>query len=508
MKLNFLKFKAKSARIGTISAVLAGASAGLAAFGISLLLSKLALLDFEPIISLPIGALAALIVGAVLFFVFKKSDKRLAMELDRIFGLNEKVQTMVQYEAESSEMLELQRQDAESSLATVGLKAYKPGHLWMYFVALILGAALTVSSVVVENRRDYVPPEEVIPFELSAMKERGLEELIKYVEESEMEELYRVSVADALKKLLADLKVTKTEPEMKAHLSEAMALILLTTYDSSSSAEILDALWDSGDKLVRELARTLDTSEWSEPDWGDYAFKLSEFKGQLVGDIEGEEQNEDLDNGIVWRLDSLSLKVGLALPKSGIQTDDAIYSALIKLVSDGEYVADGQRFHGLSGVVKKGSGLSNEELLAMIEATFTGMSNEIFSAIEQKKINTNVGEYALTKLSTLFLVPLPEFERPAFVKNGADGEGGSDSGGKDEEESGGGSSGGVGMGSVYGSDDLVLDPLTGEYVKYGTLLDKYFAVMEAKIAEGNYTELQKEAIRKYFALLYGGIKKD
>ena len=506
MKLNFLKFKAKSARIGTISAVLAGASAGLAAFGISLLLSKLALLDFEPIISLPIGALVALIVGAVLFFVFKKSDRRLAMELDRIFGLNEKVQTMVQYEEDNSEMLELQRQDAESSRATVGVKAYKPGRLWMYFVALILGAALTVTSVVVENRRDYVPPEEVIPFELSAMKERGLEELIKYVEESEMEELYRASVADTLKKLLADLKVTKTEPEMKAHLSEAMALILLTTYDSSSSAEILDALWDSGDKLVRELARTLDTSEWSEPDWGDYADKLAAFKTQIIGSAEAEADSSD--EGILWRLDSLSLKVGLALPKSGIQTDDAIYSALIKLVSDGEYVADGQRFHGLTGVVKKGSGLSNEELLAMIEATFTGMSNEIFSAIEQKKINTNVGEYALTKLSTLFLVPLPEFERPAFVKNGADGNGGSDSGGKDEEENGGGSSGGVGMGSVYGSDDLVLNPLTGEYVKYGELLDAYFAVMEAKISEGNYTELQKEAIRKYFALLYGGMKKD
>lgn len=493
--------------MGRISAVLAGVSAGLAAFGVSMLLSKLALLDFEPIISLPIGAFVALAVGIVLFFVFKKSDRRLAIELDRVFGLNEKVQTMVEYKEDESEMLELQRQDAEASLATVGVKAYKPGRLWVYFVALVLGAALAATSIVVENKRDYVPPEEVIPFELSAMKERGLEELIKYVEESKMEEPYRVSVAETLKKLLADLKVTTTEPEMKAHLSEAMGLILVTTYDSSSSAEILDALWDSGDKLVRELAKTLDTSEWNEPDWGDYADKLAAFKKQIGGGAE-EETADTSDEGILWKLDSLSLKVGLALPKSGIQAEDAIYSALLKLVGDGEYVVDGQRFHGFSGIVKNGSALSNEALLAMIEATFTGMSNEIFSAIEQKKINTNVGEYALTKLSTLFLVPLPEFERPAFIKNGADGNGGSDSGGKDEEENGGGSSGGVGMGSVYGSDDLVLNPMTGEYVKYGELLDMYFAVMEAKISEGNYTELQKEAIRKYFALLYGGIKKD
>ena len=54
----------------------------------------------------------------------------------------------------------------------------------------------------------------------------------------------------------------------------------------------------------------------------------------------------------------------------------------------------------------------------------------------------------------------------------------------------------------------MLDPLTGEYVEYGTLLDKYFSVMNSKLENGGYTEQQKEAIKKYFALLYGGMKKD
>ena len=232
MKLNFLKFKAKSARIGIISAILSGVSAGLAVFGICRILSRLAILDFEPIISVPVGAFAALAVGVILFFVFRKSDRRLAIELDRAFGLKEKVQTMVEYEKADGAMLEMQRRDAESALEAVGVKAYKPRRLWVYFVALAIGAALAVTSFLVEDKRNYVPPEEVVPFELSAMKERGLEELIKYVEESAMEEPYRTSIADTLKKLLADLKVTTTEPQMQLHLSEAMTLILMTTHGS------------------------------------------------------------------------------------------------------------------------------------------------------------------------------------------------------------------------------------------------------------------------------------
>ena len=515
MKINFLKFKRKLLRIKIFKMILAGVAAGCMAFGASLILSKFAIVGFEPMISLPIGVGAALVTSLVMFFVLRTTDKKLAEDLDRRFGLKEKVQTMIEYDGGGGAILELQRQDAENALSEIKIKKYRARRLWIYIVAFVLGAALTVTAVFIRNRRDDVPKEVIVPFELTAMKERGLEELIKYVETSEMESEYRVIVADTLKQLLADLKATKTEPEMQMHLAKAMDAILEATKDSSSSAEILNALWNTGDQSLRKLAKALDTSEWGveEPEnWGSYADKLNVFREDIknCGIAEVEEDSEEplpqkpkLTNYLEMR----SSRAVRALLDSHIPDDDAIYSAISKLVGDGEYEYDGKKIYGFAKIGEMGASLPEEEVLLMIDAAFDGMSNEIFEAIKQKKTNTNVGEYTLLKLSDLFLVPLPEFERPDFVKNGDTDGGNSDTGGKDDDTAG-GTSGGVGMGSIYGSNDLVLDPLTGEYVEYGTLLDKYFAVMDSKLSDGNYTELQKEAIIKYFALLYGGMDKE
>ena len=78
----------------------------------------------------------------------------------------------------------------------------------------------------------------------------------------------------------------------------------------------------------------------------------------------------------------------------------------------------------------------------------------------------------------------------------------------DKENEGGTEGGGVGDGAIFGSNDLVLDPVTGQYVEYGTLLDKYYAVVFEKLQNGSYNDEQKKMIENYFALLYGGIKKD
>ena len=76
----------------------------------------------------------------------------------------------------------------------------------------------------------------------------------------------------------------------------------------------------------------------------------------------------------------------------------------------------------------------------------------------------------------------------------------------DESESSGGD-GGIGEGATYGSNDIVIDPLTGEPIEYGKLLDKYNAIMYEKLEGDSYTEEQKEAIKKYFDLLWSGLEK-
>ena len=130
------------------------------------------------------------------------------------------------------------------------------------------------------------------------------------------------------------------------------------------------------------------------------------------------------------------------------------------------------------------------------------MTEELYAVISAQKVNTNVGEHALKRLEMLFGMPAPAFERPVFA---ADSGGNADDDNKDED---GPYQGGVGEGVVFGSDDLVLDPFTGKYVEYGTLYAKYNAIMNEKLGDEGYgyTEAQKKAIEKYFALLYGGFK--
>ena len=109
----------------------------------------------------------------------------------------------------------------------------------------------------------------------------------------------------------------------------------------------------------------------------------------------------------------------------------------------------------------------------------------------------------------LFSVPIPAFERPDFVKNGENINTG-DQNHDDKENDNPSNSGGVGEGVQFGSDDLVLDPLTGEYVEYGTLYAKYNTLMIEKLGDEKYgyTEEQKKAIEKYFALLYSGFQDE
>ena len=256
------------------------------------------------------------------------------------------------------------------------------------------------------------------------------------------------------------------------------------------------------------LAYSLDTSSWSTPVWYDFIEKFNEFKA-LYDPVasEGESDEETIKGELAWNLEKSGLAIMTGLANSGISEEDPLYIACEQLVNRKEGTTP-PLLMGLSTLAKNADRLSLETMKKKLDDTMNNMSkNFLYAAIEAQKINTNTGEYALTKVSTLFMVPLPGFERPNLQSGGDSSGGDSDDENNDKEDSPSGG-GGVGDGAVYGSNDLVLDPLTGEYVEYGTLLERYFPLMEAKLASGEYTEQQKQAIKNYFALLYGGIKKD
>lgn len=499
MSENFLKFKRRLNAIRTVRAALVGVSSGLLAGGVWLILTKLAILGFEPISSLFIGIGVALIVGGLTFLFGGRSDKSLAEELDSEFGLKARVQTMIEYREESGEMISLQRQDTDSVLSDIPIRSYKFKGLPIYIIALVLSAAVLAGGFIVKDMRDYVPPEEIIPFELTELQEKGIEELIKYVENSGMEEEFKTPIADELSALLERLRLIDTQNDMRAALAESMAIITDVTYRSSTSTEMLNALWDSGEVYFKHLAKMLDTSSWNAPDWSDFAEKTVEYIAVLTGEKDESEGALVGTARVKLALDNMERKLDIVLTASGLAEDDEMYLALCNLFSNEEA--------GLSLILDKIDSLSDTDVKAALEESFNVTSGNTFDAISLNRVNAATGEYAMTRLASLFLVPIPEFERPEFVKNNESPDGGKAGDGNDDKENG-NSDGGLGEGATYGSKDLVLDPLTGKYVEYGTLIDTYNALMLEKLENGSYTEEQKTAIRKYFELLYSGIEKE
>ena len=502
MGCSFLKFKRRLLVARLIKSILAGLSAGVLAFGAWLVLWKLDWIDLSQMIALGIGIGAAVVVSLAVFLLLHKSNRRLSIMLDERYALQEKVQTMITFCDDEGGMLQLQREDTEHSLSKVRMRAFGFRNLWIFLLVLCVCVLPLVAGIMLDSRRDYVPPEVVVPFEVSPMQIAGIEDLIKYVADSKMEEPYKGALADALKTLLSELKLATTEPQMQAALATALTAITETTYASSSMTEILDAMWTTEETHVKALALALNTSKWTDPDWGDFAEKYEQFRTSFHPQEDAETVTGER---IGWMLESVALKLDGALDASKIETTDALYASLTRLIHGSDAAEDA--FEGFSSIAKSAENADVDAILAATDALFERMSEELYGVISAQKINTNVGEYVLKKLATMFGVPIPAFERPLFVKNGEDSGAEDDSDREDEDAPNGG---GVGEGAVFGSDDLVLNPLTGEYVEYGTLYATYNTLMIEKLGDDKYgyTEEQKRAIEKYFALLYGGLKNE
>ncbi|MBQ8229443.1 MAG: hypothetical protein IJZ32_01960 [Clostridia bacterium] len=499
MTENFSKFKRKHQIVRILKSLMAGVALGAFFGGIFLIASKSNFVGFCPIFALLIGAGVFLLSGTAVYFILHISDKKLAQDLDERFALQEKVQTMIAYRNDSGDLLDLQRLDTEETLADIPARKFKPKYLWAYFLALCIGFTSLAFGFAAKDKRK--PVEKVEPFEISAMQIAGLEELIKYVDHSEMEEVYRVEISSDLTDLLGNLKAAKTEPQMQAALTESMAYIQATTYESSSMTEILNAFWNTQEPYAQGFAKTLDTSSWKEPNWGDFTEKLTEFCNSFH--YQATEENEtptDAEklNDLQSKLEYFTMKADMAFLASGMAETDPLYSVLYRFINE-----DQESAISLSAIAQSDTLTTYEQAISELENTFIGAAEDMYAVTAQQKINTNVGEYTMEKLATLFLVPVPPFEHPDFSKTNDNSGSSSDNNDGDQP-----SDGGVGEGAVYGSKDLVLDPDTGEYVEYGTLLDKYYAIMYEKLENGNYTEKQKEIIKNYFALLYSGMDNE
>lgn len=505
----FGRYKSKAIMLIVLKALLAAIGLGLLVFGILLLLLKHELIA-NAIFPTLFGALSCLICFTITFLLLRGNDKKLAKELDTQLKLKEKVQTMLVYKDEQGAIYELQRQDAKKSLKEAKGKRFGLKHLWIYALCAVVGIAMLVVALVINPVKPEPEPEPEIPFELTTMQEAALVELIDYVEKSEMVEPYKTSVKNAVNDLITGLKLSTTVKERDICIKAANDTILKETDDSSLAIELINELWACNTPTLKALAKALNYYDWPYLDeWDKYSSSVADFRKLFIftqvaknDEGEGTEVNElEMIEYVRPLLEETSTHILSSLEKSGLDENDELYLILVRLASANE-VDDklGTKTLGLKMLSELITIVGYTETQRSLDDTLLAYNSIIFKALSAHKVNTDTGEYAVTRICNLFGYKAPAFERPRLINSSIEGEGGN-------EEAGGGG-GAIGGGAVFGSDDLVYDPNTGEYVEYGEILARYYAIMYGKVDAGVYTEEEKAALEKYFAILQDGFPEE
>lgn len=500
---NFIKYKKQAFVIRLVKSVSLGLAIGALLTGAFLLLSKFEILALSPIIAWLIGIAAFLLGGVSGFFLFRVSDRKLARRLDKEFALDEKVQTMIAFEKEEGVIYDLQREDTNVALEELALnrKRLKWKSVWIYVVCACIGIGALISSFILKPKPEVeVPPPEIPEeeFAITDIQVAAMEELIVYVGNSQMHSPYKENVVLSLEDLLKELKLATTAKERDEALKKSVEEIYKQTDESSVAVEIMNVLWAYESKSTKQLAQALNYYDWTkEKEWENFSAKWTDFRTSLIhpDTITDKPDAEKMATETTDLLTSLQNGITQSITRVGGGEEDTLCQQLKRLALTNETYNDGSHLYGISALGELVTTIGYEKTQKELDATFAVIGPEIFRGLQAHQANTQTGEYAMTKLKELFGYAVPKFERPDFYEATEGTTGGG------EEGSGGA---GIGDGAVYGSDDLVLDPMTNTYVEYGTILDKYYKLMFGKVEDGNYTEQEKEAIEKYFAILYGG----
>lgn len=490
----FEQLQKKRKKAALIASVAGGLSLGLIVAGGLLLAFKLKRFDF-PVWGYPlIGLTVAIICWAALFFVLRPNDKKFAKKLDREYRLREKTQTMLAFRQRQGELIDLQRENAYEKLEAVPQKKYGLQPFLKLIVLPVLAIALFITAVAMPVPQTVDPTAEITDFE-----KLGLENLITEIRGSSLESELKTSVVGVLEGILADLSLSQTENAKKMKVFASVEAIDALVEEENTYGEVASQLkngdqtvliasaisggvfvFDSGVILSSYERVTALEESMERLIEANLGLPLAALEEKIVG-------AEDVGGA----LQTLSKAITEALAASETEKEDALYS-------------------GTQTFANKLSSVAVSETVAQtVSVIFDSYVYELTQALCVQTYNCVIDLYIRIRLSDILSVPIEEFpenivdERPTIDSDASDGEDGSgDSDTTDREN------GGYGKGdTIYGGDSYIYEPDDEEHVKYGSVLDKYYAIVEELIRNGDYTEEEQKAIRAYYSMLYSGIEE-
>ena len=496
MSENFKRLRKNAHLKAVLKAILTSLAAACTVSGVMLFLTTHKIIDIALFYSTVAGGGALIVSFIAAYLILRRSDASIARALDAQYGLNERVQTMLQYKDDQGAIHELQREDTDTALGGVRAAGFDIKRLWIYIVAAVVGVLILTASIILIPKDD--PADNQVPdesFSITADQILAVELLIKEVAESDMESPYRENIALALSEMLTELKAAEVMSERNAALDKTNSYILEQIDDSSSAVEIINALSRSSSSAVRKLAEAINYYEWkTNEEWDSYSNKLAEMRSMLShADEKLESPNtQKMADDTRDLLSTVASEILSALSRSAVSSSDKLYVALLSFAQLND---ESLAYCGLGAIPALYPSAQYSELGVRIDESFAGSRIELFGALEVLEKNTEVGENALNRIASIFGYKLPKFDKPRMNNDEEE---------TDSSTGDGSGNGAIGEGTVYGSDELVLDPFTGEYVEYGTLIDRYYRIMFNKLQGDYYTDDEKAALEKYFEILYGG----
>ena len=478
----FKKFKRKMCVGAWIRGSLLGVAVGCVIAAVLTTLSKFEILTIDKIIMLIASVAPAVAVAGIVVLVLMPSEKRAAKKIDRALNFGERAQTMVAYKQHNGPMIALQRVDADNRLSAATTRGVGLRGIVAITVAFVLAAAMLVTAFVIPGKAEALDDsnEEIdIPWAISEYQRVALEDLIREVRESEMEQEAKDSTVDTLEDLLYALtKVVETESEMKETVIAAIVDVDLISDNANTYLAISRKMLESEDDSMQKLGKIIELLDpLSVRDKMDVLY-VSNFMVSDVADL------------------ATAFAAGIELALEGAMTDNEIYLN-IALYN----FADSLRLVGSDG------DSSNDGL--QTDNAFATACDDLVDALSYQKTNLEMRDKVIAKLTELFGIKADEL--PDLNANlPSDGNVGGDKNDEnvkpedDEDEVV--SDGGIGTGNIiYGSDEsYIYDPEKKETVLYGESLGAYHGKYLEDVLSGQISDEFKDLLDAYFDVLFSG----
>ena len=463
MEKNFKRFKSRARLQAILSSVLIGSGGGVLFAALSMLISKLLGNTLHPAFYFVGVGIAALAI-VTLYFVFNPSDERLARRLDLLYGLNEKIGTMVEFRDDPGAFYSLQREDAEEKLSEAPINLMKSRTLVSGVVTLALAASLMLTAVLVPVKAAYEEPIDEFDKQWILT---SLDEIVANLQSNRfMNADLRDYAIDELNDLIAFVEGSTLFSEMKAEAIKKIINIDSELDKTNTAVTIGEKFKVSSDEKLVNVGKNL-----SDLSSSGTRKAILEFGESLVA------SNYDAIGFTASEMNSY-------LMSSGVAIDYQIYVIFKTLIVE----------------MQNGS-------MRDIEAAAELAAKNIEDLISIQNLNVTAISRAISGVCTLFGITQSDLDEQGVEvvlpdRDTVDQSPEDDSETKEPDASMG--SGGLGSGDViYGSNDMVYDPYRNTYVPYGVLINEYFAKVNEKITDGKVSDEEAKLFDTYFGLLLG-----